>query len=176
MRAGRSIGLAAALCLTVLAAAPDTPFARSQSDGQLYAQGKVARCLARNKVSEESDASFKVVKPSYRKLFPSGIIGSMSVPAPGASSGRFDHVLLFFFRTDQLAQQGRARLVSTFYYERGVPLAIAFILQIHGVPAGAEVSKLNRTVGNVVVLWEYPRHHPVKSDRLLDVCLASSPR
>lgn len=73
---------------------PTASSASSHESGSSYAQGKVARCLARDGLSEESNAGFTVAKPSYRKLFPPGIIGSISVPAPAGSSSRFDHVLL----------------------------------------------------------------------------------
>ncbi|MGH2935025.1 MAG: hypothetical protein ACRDL2_11005 [Gaiellaceae bacterium] len=139
-----------------------------------YSQVALARCLDRHHISEESHVGFTVAKPSYRKLFPPGITGSITVPPPAGTSSRFDHALLYFFRTDQLALSGRARLVATFFYARGVPLIIAAILQIHGVPSGTEVDKLNRVIGNVVVLWEYPRHHSAASNRILSSCLAVS--
>lgn len=142
--------------------------------GPRYAQARVAGCLARHGVSEQSDIGFTVAKPSYRKLFPPGITGSISVPAPLGTSSRFDHALLYFFSTSSLAEAGKARLVSTYVYARGVPLAIALVLDSHGIPPARSAPKLVRVTGNLVVLWEYPRRHSAASDRLLNLCLATS--
>jgi hypothetical protein len=142
--------------------------------GPYYSQREVAHCLTRNGVSQESELPFTVRIPAYQKLFPAGITGVISVPAPATSSGRFDHVLLYFFRSGQFAKAGEARLVSTYYYARGVPTAVALLLHIHGVASPAEIEKLTRVTNNLVVLWEYPRHHAAASDKLLNACLEAS--
>lgn len=94
--------------------------------------------------------------------------------------GHMDSGDLFFFDTSDHARSGTARLFDFWVYGRGQPAvspATAAVLKSMGLtgpttpPTADAAAQLHQIYDNVVVIWSYPRHHPLVSSQTIRACL-----
>lgn len=98
-------------------------------------------------------------------------LASPSPSDPGAKA-QIDTVQMFFFETPRQARQAQGALAQIYVYFRGPFASLRYLRPIP--PNKAALHSIERIAGNVDIFWQYPRHHPVESDRTLNGCLASS--
>lgn len=146
----------------------------SKQASVVFNQSRVAACVQHLLLAHESLRGRELADPMTRFTGLSGYILVSASPSsvdPGAKA-RIDTVQMFFFDTPREAQRAQTRLARFYVYFHG-PLSYVRVLR-PVPPDAAALRSIERIAGNVDVFWQYPRHHPVESDRTLNRCLASS--
>lgn len=86
------------------------------------------------------------------------------------AKGVIDTVEMFFFKNNREAEKAQARLAQFYVYFRYAPFA--YLRYLRSIPPNtAALHTIERITGNVDIFWNYPRRHPVASDRTLGRCL-----
>jgi len=155
------------------------------SPNRHYAGADVSACLGRKHIVAP-DIKARNFAAWARPLGPPGITDEIDVVGVGSFGGAFapsgkrspllgppiDDAVMYVFETPALARSGREALVAFSVYGRGVPKPYNIQWLLHPPPKSAkDVLALQVVIGNVIVLWQYPRHHVALSNRLLGDCL-----
>jgi len=166
----------------LLLASPVAKARAQAANGPAYRPSAIAHCLTEhgvggglpNRGSQPESASQKALDKQLEKLQPPGITGTVLMTQ--LFGPKVDGAVFYFFRTAALARKGEARLVATKLLLRGVPTTLATLFRAAGAvpPSAAAARDLHRVVGNVVLLWGYPRRHSAVSDRIVSACFATA--
>lgn len=139
---------------------------------QSYSRATMLLCLRAHDLNYES-LSAGDLDPHLSGL--PGLTGAIGIEQTGNARGvdpgpTMDGALLLFERTPTLAVANAARAVAG-YNER---LVISIATPAPKPPSEAVAASLRSIRGNVIVFWDYPRRHPVRSSRVLAACFVAS--
>jgi hypothetical protein len=158
---------------------------RSIAPNRQYAGAALSACLGREHIIA-SDIKARNFAAWSRSLGPPGITDEIVVVGVGSFGGAvtptvkrspllgppIDNANLYVFETPALARSGREALVAFSVYGKGVPKPYSAQWALHPPPSSKkDVLALQVVVGNVIVIWQYPRHHVELSNRLIGQCL-----
>ena len=153
---------AALAALAVAASAAAAAQASASSMPKRLAPKPVQKCLLKhgitNGILSTTGMGKDVTAPG--ELW---VINAFFPPAP---VGDGDDAGLSFFTSPALAAKGEARLVSLWVLGTAIPS-----VQVGPKVPKAAVPGLHHRYLNVVVTWQYPRHHAARDDATLRDCL-----
>jgi hypothetical protein len=149
--------------------------AAPRNDGSVYSLTKLGTCL------EARHVNFLTSTDKPRPPLPPGISGQLYLIAShgeselGHATAVIDAGWVYGFTTSSLAQKGKDKLAALYYNAPDkLPAWIRAMFQIRKPPTLAAERELVQLIGNVVFVWQYPRHHVSASSRLITACLAIS--
>jgi hypothetical protein len=157
----------AAVTFAVLALGVVAAQAARLGTARTYSETKMFNCLNHHIVSAPRDTHWHTDRYSPPGM--TGVIHMLYLTGP-----RFDDSGLYFFKTPALAHAGEAKLVSVWIYGRGLPAVLKALNQFRIPPTKAAADSLHEVLGNIVVIWQYPRHYRVRSEKVIAACLAAS--
>lgn len=136
--------------------------------GRPYSQTAVAKCLLDENVAAVS-VNRRNLNPIVLKKFPAmtgtlGIAGGRVRVRDGVYKPLIDFGALIFEKSERDARHDAAGVYAISHDPRINPL---------GQPAAPSrfIPAVLSTRGSVIIYWDYPRHHPVLSSRLIRHCL-----
>ena len=176
--------IAAGLCAGCSRGLSSQGHVRIISPNHKYLAADLSTCLGRKHIMAP-DLEARHFAAWTRPLDPSGITDEIAIVGVGSFGGAsaptvkrspllgppIDDADLYVFKTPALARSGREALIAFRVYGRGVPNPYSAFWMLHPPPKSAkDVLALQVVVGNVLVIWQYPRHNVALSNRLLGQC------
>ena len=161
------------------------PSVRVVSPNRRYEPSRIAKCFGRLKIVTERFGVNEFASWA-RPLMPKGVTGELNVIGVGSLGGQslgspgpsslfgppIDDVVLYFFRSPEAARRGYKKIASFEIYGTGVPAEHRAQWILHPPPKSTrDANALQEVAGNIVIVWQFPRHRVPLSDRVLAKCL-----